>query len=177
MLHRDATGDRRGRRWGTTQLNRAMHLWLVAQFQRYCLMLHDEAIEKQVAVAAPQQRKLVRRLMSSGRKLSTSTPRPDNLGADFARVGIPLVQLLRGTAAGTADVMYLSRLSDFRNAIAHGNEDEIQAVEQDAGVEPRIRPTKRSLSDARVVLDRLVERIDALVADELAGLLETSRPW
>jgi hypothetical protein len=44
VVDANLTGTGPGRRWGTTQLNRSLFLALVAQVQRYCRDLHDDAV-------------------------------------------------------------------------------------------------------------------------------------
>jgi hypothetical protein len=176
-LHRDATGAGQGRRWGTQQLNQAMHIALLAQFQKSCLSLHDEAVSVHVQAANSVQRGVIQQLMTQGRKLERNAPRPDHLGSDFARLGVPVVQLLKLNTQAANELVYLGHLADFRNAIGHGNEDEARTIADDATVEPRIRSTKRSVTTGRRVLDRLAGRLDDLVANELGDLLATTRPW
>lgn len=128
-IHARATGPRQGRRWGTEQLNRSLFLVLVAQFQTYCRDLHDEAVAVHVAHAAPAQRLLLGTLMLQGRTLDVGNPRRSALGTDFSRVGIPLIPDLTALGPGTVgDLDALDHLVDFRNAISHGNESQVQAL-------------------------------------------------
>lgn len=88
-------GSGRGRRWGTTQLNRSLFVSLVAQFQGYCRGLHDEAVEVHIAAAVPGQRTVLRTLLTQGRALDTRTPRKATLGADFGRLGFSFIDDLK----------------------------------------------------------------------------------
>ncbi|HST48238.1 hypothetical protein [Jatrophihabitans sp.] len=55
-MHLKATGDKPGRRWGTTHFNRGLMVILVSQFQAYCRDLHDCAVREHVKAAVPGQK-------------------------------------------------------------------------------------------------------------------------
>lgn len=173
-VHARATGLRRGRRWGTEQLNRSLFLLLVAQFQTYCRDLHDEAVAVHMARAAPAQVLLLGQLMSQGRTLDVGNPRRSALGTDFSRVGIPLIPDLTALGPGVVnDLDALDHLVDFRNAISHGNETQVQALIASG----RIRATKRSYLEHRRAVDRLAGTVDSTVATGLAAVLGIGVPW
>lgn len=123
-VHAQATGSARGRRWGTTQLNRSLVVVLVAQFQAYARRLHDQAVDVHVAAAVPGQQALLFSFI-------------DDLKA--------------ATASAASDLDSLEELIDFRNAVGHGDEVRIAAME----AQGRIKATKRSaLRRRRAVCDR-----------------------
>ena len=173
-VHRVARGTGPGRRWGTVQLNRSLIVVMVAQFQTYCRDLHDEAVDVHVAAANQWQAVLLRNLMTQGRQLDSKSPRPGALGSDFARLGIELIPKLRTLGRAVTDAVDgLEVLVDFRNAVAHGNESELVAVEATG----RVRATLTSYRAHRRALNRLVDTMDAVVATELANELDIAAPW
>jgi hypothetical protein len=174
QIHRLATGASRGRRWGTTQLNRSLFVALVAQFQSFCRDLHDEAVGVHVTFAAAEQRGMIRALLTQGRKLDVGNPRSGALGSDFGRLGFSLVDQLRaaGPATGT-QIETLDRIAEFRNAVSHGNESQVAALEASG----KIKSTLRSYVEHRKELEALATTMDRVVADQLAALLNIASPW
>ncbi|MGH9223892.1 MAG: hypothetical protein ACRD2W_08945 [Acidimicrobiales bacterium] len=173
-VHAQATGSARGRRWGTTQLNRSLFVVLVAQFQGYCRRLHDQAVDVHIAAAVPGQQALLRALLTQGRKLDNQNPRRDALGSDFGRLGFRLIDGLKAAAGSAAsDLDALENLIDFRNAIGHGDEARIAAIEALG----QIKATKRSYQQFRRTIDRLAGTMDQVVATKLAAVLGITHPW
>jgi hypothetical protein len=173
-LHARATRDRAGHRWGTQQLNRSLIVALVAQFQGYCRALHDEAVSAHVAAAVPTQRTVLQQLLTQGRKLDTQNPRRATLGSDFRRLGFDFVDVVRAVGPPTRRRLdMLDVLVDYRNAIGHGDEANIAAIEARAP----ICSTKQSYRKHRHALNGLAGTIDVVVARELAIVLGTTRPW
>lgn len=84
-IHTRAHGAKRGRRWGTEQLNRSLFVVLVAQFQTYCRDLHDQAVDVYVAAGNPHQQAILRKFVTQNRDLDKKNPRPAALGSDFGR--------------------------------------------------------------------------------------------
>ena len=173
-VHADARGTGPGRRWGTEQLNRSLFVVLVAQFQTYCRNLHDEAIDAHVSVANPRQSDLLRTLLAQGRKLEVQNPRPGALGSDFGRLGFQLVPALKAKGFTIEQAIdCLEVLVDFRNAIAHGNESELDALVAGGG----IKATLTSYRWYRKMVDNLIGTMDRVVAAELATVLHAPPPW
>lgn len=173
-VHAQATGSARGRRWGTTQLNRSLFIVLVAQFQAYCRRLHDQGIEVHVGAAVVGQQTLLRTALTQGRKLDAQNPRRAALGSDFGRFGFDFVQDLKAmSATAAAELDDLEELIDYRNAVGHGAEATIAAIEAGG----RIRATKASYRNYRRVIDRLAGTMDDVVANQLSALLGIDRPW
>jgi len=173
-IHRQATGARRGRRWGTTQLNRSLFVALLAQFQSFCRDLHDEAVDVHVAFAPAEQRGLIRALLTQGRNLDVANPRSDSLGSDFGRLGFSLIDQLRAAGAATGPrIDALDRVAGFRNAVSHGNESQVSALEASG----KIKSTLKSYVEHRKELEVLAITMDRVVADQLAALLHIASPW
>ena len=174
QVHAAAAGTRRGRRWGTDQLNRSLFVALVGQFQMYCREFHDEATRVYLSQANTRQVAAIETLLLRRRELDNRTPRPDALKNDFDRMGLQIIPALQNLyARANKDIDRLRLLIRFRNAIAHGNESEIRSMTQSAS----IRPTLSSYRTYRRAINRLVGKLDVVVAAELAGELGTRRPW
>ena len=174
-IHADARGTRRGRRWETEQLNRSLFVALVGQFQVYCRDLHDEAISVYLAQANPRQISAIEILLLVWRRdLDRRNPRRDALKNDFGRMGLQIIPALRSLyARANDDIDRLELLVRFRNAIVHGNESEVDSLVQGHA----IRPTLDSYRTFRRTINRLVGKLDMVVAAEFAGELGIRRPW
>lgn len=173
-VHATLTGPGPGRKWGTTQLNRSLFVALVAQFQSYCRDLHDAATMVHIDAAVIGQKQTLHLLISQGRKLDTHNPRRSTLGHDFGRLGFSLLADLKATGPVTVEQLdLLDLLVDYRNAIGHGDEVRIAALEASG----RIKATKKSYLQHRRSLDALAGTIDATVAAGLARVLGTVTPW
>lgn len=174
QVHARFAGSGRGRRWGTTQLNRSLFVALSAQFQSYCRDLHDEAVEVHLRAATFAQRPVLWILLTQGRKLDSGNPRRSALGSDFSRLGFDLVAGLKGTGPATVNRLdKLEVLLDFRNAIGHGDEARIMHIENTG----RITSTKASYLEYRRAVNGLASTMDRVVAEGLAHVLGVDRPW
>jgi hypothetical protein len=174
QVHAQATGSAPGRRWGTAQLNRSLLVVLVAQFQGFCRALHDSAVDVQVGAAVPGQKALLRTLLTQARKLDTQNPRTSALGADFGRLGFSFIDDLKACGVATRRQLEgLEQLIDYRNAIGHGDETRIVALENLTD----IRSTKGSYQHNRRSLNSLAGTMDDVVATQLTALLGVTRPW
>jgi len=174
MVHAQLTGTGRGRRWGTTQLNRSLFVALAAQFQSFCRDLHDEAVAVHVAAANPAQAGLLRVLLTEGRKLDVGNARKSTLGSDFGKLGFDFIGDLKATGVATERrLVRLESLVDYRNAIGHGSESKIEALEQAKG----ISSTKVSYQVHRQALNGLAGTMDSVVATRLAAALGCPTPW
>lgn len=159
---------------GTTQLNQSLFVALVAQFQSFTRALHDEAIDVHVAAAVVGQRNLIQSLLLQGRKLDSQNPRRAALGSDFGRLGFSFIDDLKAASPSVAgDLDALEELVDCRNAIGHGDEGRLAAIE----ARGLIKPTKRSYVGYRRTIDRLAGTMDDVVASRLAAVLGIYRPW
>ena len=174
QIHRDTRGGGRGRRWYTRQLNLSLFLALVAQFQMYSRNLHDDAVGIYLSEADPRWVSVMERLFTQGRKLERENPRRSALGSDFGRLGFEFIPALK--ARGSLAIRDLDRLDlliDFRNAVAHGDDGRINEFE----TKGTIRPTLKSYRQFRKAIGRLVDKMDSVVAAEIATQLKVTRPW
>lgn len=173
-VHQGSVGPGPGRKWGTEQLNRSLFVALVAQFQAYCVDLHDLAVDVHVNHAAPGQGPLLETLLTQGRKLASQNPRTDHLGSDFGRFGFKLIDEVKQVHSSAPQWLRdLDDLVDFRNAIAHGNETEVAAIVD----RTKLRSTKQSFQTCWRTLNRLAPAIDLTVGRKLSHLLGIASPW
>ncbi len=173
-VHAKLTGTGRGRRWGTTQLNRSLFIALAAQFQSYCRSLHDEAVQVHVTAATVLQRPMLQILLTQGRKLDTGNPRRSALGSDFSRLGFDFIADLKAKGRATENRLdKLEIMLDYRNAIGHGDESKITALEGGG----QITATKVSYQQYRQAMGGLASTMDGVVAERLSHVLGTLRPW
>ena len=173
-IHADSRGYGRGRRWYTGELNRSLLVTLVGQFQVYCRDLHDEAIGVYLSEASEHQREVLQTLLKQGRKLDTQTPRRSALGSDFGRLGFDVIPALNAQGDRVVkDLRRLDQLIEIRNAIVHGNETRVQSLVQCY----QTRLTLYTYRQYRKTLDRLVWKLDTVVALELAAGLQIPQPW
>ena len=174
QIHRDARGTRRGRRWGTEQLNRSLFVALVGQFQVYCRELHDEATGVYLSQAATTQVRTLSVLLRQGRELDKRNPRRDALKNDFGRMGLDIVRgLQRLYGWADRDLKRLEMLVSFRNAVVHGNESQVDGLRQSQ----QIAATVSSYRMYKTTMNRLVLRLDQVVSTGLAAELQIARPW
>ncbi len=129
----------------------------MAQFQRYCRELHDLAVQVHVDAVTLGQRPMLRTLLTQGRKLEVQNPRRSALGSDFGRLGFDLIGHLKDAGVTTEERLdALDLLIDYRNAVGHGDERRITALEATGA----IRATKQSYQRYRRVLNGLSGTID-----------------
>jgi hypothetical protein len=173
-LHIAAVGGGPGRKWGTQRFNHVLLLALMAQFQGYARDLHDEAVDTYVdATVDAHARQPIRAVMVQGRKLDVGNPRKSALGADFSVIGMTFVATMK--ASGTLTERRLEALDylvDLRNAVAHGNESEVDAWRA-CGIELN----KRAFRRYRQGLHALAGTMDSVVANHLRVLLNIPSPW
>jgi hypothetical protein len=83
-------GSGRGRRYATEQLNYAYAMLLSSHFQGFCRDLHTECVQHLVRKAPDDLQNVVRRGLVIQRRLDRGNPNPGNIGADFARLDLPI---------------------------------------------------------------------------------------
>lgn len=86
--HAEVGGSNRGRRYATQQINQAYALMVSSQFQGFCRDLQSECVAHLVRQVAAPFRPMFWSPFVFGRKLDRGNPTPDNIGADFNRLGI-----------------------------------------------------------------------------------------
>jgi hypothetical protein len=124
--HAAVGGAGRGRRYATHQINQAYAMLLSSQFQGFCRDLHSEAVDHICGpvTAGDSRMLLLRRRLTTGRKLDVGNPNPANLGADFGFFDLQLwPALFAHDRANNSRNRDLGTLNEWRNAIAHQNFD------------------------------------------------------
>lgn len=173
-VHSKLTGDKPGRRWGTTQLNLSFFTALTAQFQAFCRSPHDEAVEVHVAAANGRQANLLRLLLTQGRQIDRGNARTDSLGSDFNRLGFEFIPELKNQGALTVRrLQMLDTLVDIRNDISHGHEAQAAISASKAG----ITLTKNAYLRYRRALNALAQTMDNVLSQQLATQLGMGPPW
>ena len=119
--HRSVGGTEPGRRYLTQQLNQAYAVLLSAQFQGFCLDLHEQCVTNLVApVHSTPLRSTYRNNLALGCKLDSGNPNPGNIGADFNRFGIAFWTAVEADSPRNQQRrLALGTLNRWRNAIAH----------------------------------------------------------
>lgn len=123
-VHSTVTGRRRGRQYGTEQLNYALFVSLASEFQGYCRDLHDDAIfamTNAMAQAGDPSLEVVRTAMILSRKLDKGNAQPSSLGSDFKILGMTFWEdmAMRYPVQKPRWHGFLTDLNETRNAIAH----------------------------------------------------------
>ncbi|HZU81872.1 MAG TPA: hypothetical protein VE987_03100 [Polyangiaceae bacterium] len=143
---------------------------LAAHFQGYCRGLHSAAVDFIAMNTRPSNvAAVLRGALTQGRRLDTGNANPDNLGADFGRLGMPSFWDDVGALdrRNRARRTRLRELNEWRNAIAHHDFTRV-------GGRDRLHVTTvRAWRDA---CDVLASFIDRAVASHLRRLVG-SAPW
>jgi hypothetical protein len=118
---RTVRGTGRGRRIAMQQMNQALVVLLLSQFQRFCRELHEECVGHLMRQPGLQPYEGILNLrFIEGRKLDSGNPNPGNIGSDFGRLGVKLWPELRQLRAHSQfHQQALVMLNHWRNAIAH----------------------------------------------------------
>lgn len=158
------------------QINAALVIQLSAEFQGFARNLYDELAVALLAEAAEQSAGLlavVRFSLGEPRALDRGNPHPGALGKDFLRFGVPIWRLM--TARDVRNITrrdQLERLIWARNAVAHGDREELQRLRQRGVVVtlPAVRAWRRCL-------DQLARQLDNELAEYYREQFDGRRPW
>jgi hypothetical protein len=168
-------GKGAGRRWRTTELNRALVLGLASHFQGFARTLHESTATAFGDLAQPTDPRAAAILASGlqvGRALDRQNANDESLGTDFSRFGLnvwPAMASRDRRTPGRQD--RLRWFNRARNAVAHDDRDKLASVEA-AGYPITLRTIRRW----RSTLDGIAGTMDVVVADHLVDVFGT-RPW
>ncbi|MDM4138575.1 MULTISPECIES: hypothetical protein [Mycobacterium] len=188
-IHGKITGRKRGRKYNTKHLNRALFVALAAEFQGFCRDLHEDAAihianslqtvpgnAKAVPVvldALVRERTISStRGPSKDRRLDKGNADFSALVTDFATLGILISDELKARYPRKSPkwVRTLEALNDARNGIAHSDAQKLASSDRDHGLTlATFRRWRSSLNGASVGMDRVV---GAYLLD-----LTGTKPW
>ena len=169
--HAAISGQGRGRRYATLQVNYALASLLSAHFQGFCRDLRTECADHLIQATRPQvMRNILRQEFSFARKLDRGTPNPGNLSSDFGRLGIDLWAEARELhAQSTQRKRKLQTLNLWRNAIAHQDFETPR-------LEGRMTLRLQEIRSWRSACHQLARTFDAVVAAHILYVTGTA-PW
>jgi hypothetical protein len=155
-------------------------LRVVAEFQAFVRDLHDLAAERLVELSEPQPqfRPLLTAAATEGRLIDRGNADISSIEKDFRRLGV------RGLKAkimarnahwtpvnGRGDHAYYQDLVELRNALAHGNQGQLDGLRR-RGVADTVTWTRNRLAG----LDRTARALDRTMWDHLSETFGTE-PW
>jgi|GEM_PF-2853156 len=160
---------------GTQQVNEALVLRIVTEFQGYVRDLLDLAVATVVyGSGATRHRATLASAISSDRWIDRGNPHLDAVRKDAARLGIASLgsQLLVKNPKHDGDARLLKELVELRNALAHDDRDKLRRLSRRG-----IRPTIGYVNVSQACLDRHARALDRVVWDHLKGLFPATDPW
>ena len=174
--HAQIGGTRRGRRYGTGQVNRALVVLLVAEFQGFCRDLHSEActvFARDVSGRDDDVFRVVIGALTAKRRLDTGNPNQSTLQDDFGRFDLDLRgELMRSHAFNKGRWLKLGQVLDFRNAIAHSDPRRLPDAASDA-YDVKLNQVR----SWRGAMHMLANQMDIVVSQHIAGLASGKPPW
>ncbi|MDQ8043012.1 MAG: hypothetical protein REI11_00285 [Patulibacter sp.] len=167
-------GDKPGRKWGTTELNRGYVVALAGQFQGFCRDLHSECGQAVVAGAPPNLQSLLAAELTRDRQLDRGNARAGALGADFGRFDLDFWPTLKTSDGGLEERQKkLEELMVWRNSVAH---DAPQMSPSDIATIRGTTPSRAQNSVWQTNLNVLATAFDSVMRTEIKKLVGTA-PW
>jgi hypothetical protein len=155
-------------------------LRVVAEFQAFVRDLHDLAAERMISLAEPkaQFRPLLIAAATEGRLIDRGNADVRSVEQDFRRLGIGgLTGRLQASggrwapSSGGGDRAMYQNLIELRNALAHGNQGQLDRLRA-RGVADTVTWTRGRLP----ALNRTARALDRVVWDHLRGTFRRD-PW
>lgn len=157
------------------QLDWALLIRVAAEFQAFCLDMHELVLDQLISNTATQNNKLeiVLRVALRPVSLSIGNPSARNIAKDFARLGVPKIWNLAGSGGVAAKdkLSTLDLLLKARNAVAHGQYSDIARHLKSVSVYDFVQ--KNCLPD----LDHVVRELDYALSAFIDQLFGLGRPW
>ncbi|WP_133053636.1 hypothetical protein [Mycolicibacillus trivialis] len=159
--HAAITKGKKGRQWATEHMNFALITRIVSEFQGYCRDLHDISIDslvEQMDIADPGLRAIARAVFIRKRFLNAGNPTWSNVREDFSRIGLDIQSELDDAYKRAKPWRReLGYAIAARNAIAHGNEEQLaKCREQQPLTLATANRWRRTLGVMASGLDRVV---------------------
>lgn len=160
-------------------MGHAYILRVVAEFQAFARDLHDLAVARLVELAGVDTRyaAVLTEAATAERNVDRGNPTLRNLQADFRRIGLTELRAKlsannrRWAAPGGRDKDAFEELIGIRNALAHGNQGELDQLRA-GGLSDTVSWTRSRLP----ALNRIAAAMDRVVWDHLNQLFGTE-PW
>lgn len=174
--HARMGGTGRGRRYRTGQINRALVVLLVAEFQGFCRDLHSEACTVLARVMSGSDDYLFRVVfgaLTAKRKLDIGNPTQATLQDEFGRLDLDLrAELVRSHAFNEGRWRKLGQVLDFRNAIAHSDPRKLPFPTSDT-YDVKLSQVKSWMW----AMHMLANQMDIVVSRHIASMMGGGRPW
>lgn len=155
-------------------------LRVVAEFQAFVRDLHDLAAERLVDLAGPQDqfRPLLIAAATEGRFIDRGNADLRSIQQDFGRLGVGGLRAKVGSrnprwdaTGGRGDQALYQDLIELRNALAHGNQGQLDRLRR-RGVADTVTWTRSRLPG----MDRTARALDRIVWDHLSDTFG-AEPW
>ena len=170
QAHRAVGGMGRGRRYATEQVNHAYAVLLSSHFQGFCRDLHTECVDHIVQKVPAALQNVIRGELVRDRTLDRGNPNPGSIGADFARLGLPIWDKVKAIdRRNDARRQLLEELNNWRNAIGHQDFDPTKL-----GGRTTLR--LQEVNAWRQACDQLARAFDKVIRTHLKALMG-SPPW
>lgn len=148
---------------------------MLGEFQGFTRDLHDLTAERLLAAAAPTPAfvPILTEAMTRGRGIDTGNATVKTIGLDFQRLGMKVDWATYDAQWGghNSDSNKVGNLFKLRNALAHGNEKQLQAL-RNSGTRDTVTWGRSHLP----VLNRMARALDHMVWDHLKAVTGRS-PW
>ena len=157
-------------------LAHAYALVIVSQFQGFIRDMHDLAVERLLSASGATANFLP--ILTEGivnaRSIDRGNPTHRNVTSDFASIGLsPFNMAVRNARWATpGDAEQFNRLMGLRNALAHGNDDDLRSLLLRGGVQDTVSWARGQLP----VLNRYARVSDHMVWDHLRATTGRT-PW
>lgn len=163
-------------RAGTQQINEALVLRIVTEFQGFVRDLLDLAVANLVrgSGSAAAHKATLTSAISYDRWVDRGNPHLDAVRKDAERLGIASLGLQLGVknSRHVRDAMLLRELVQLRNALAHDDRAKLLDLARRGA-----RPTMRYVNVAHACLDRHARALDEVVWDHLSKRFPVIDPW
>jgi hypothetical protein len=181
VLAHASLGDLRGSPHLGRPLEHAFILRMISEFQGFVRDLHELAVGHLVAVTKvpPALKAVLVSAMTAGRGIDRGNAVVATMESDFGRLGVHRLSILLGAQEprwsppppASADKRVYEGLISLRNALAHGNQSQLNALIA-RGASDTIDSSRAALSS----LDRFAGALDRVVWDHVFGVTR-KEPW